>query len=137
MKTIDVAGKFVSLCQLGEFEGAAMEQLFSAGFVRVEPVAGTIAEMRGSEIAENIRRFMSAHDVHGVEVAGPFVGDGQFAVRFAIHTTFKPTGERTTITKLCLYAVKDGKLAREEVFYAVPPHPVGPSAALGISQSKP
>jgi hypothetical protein len=136
MKTNDVADKFVSLCQQGKFEGAAMEQLLSAEFVRIEPVAGTIVEMRGSEITENIRRFMSAHDVHGVEIAGPFVGDGHFAVRFAINATFKPTGESMTMTKMCLYAVKDGKLAREEVFYAVPPHPVGPSAALGISQSK-
>lgn len=125
MKTSDVADKFMFLCRQGKFEGAAMERLFSADFVRVEPVAGTIVEMRGSEITENMRRFMSTHDVHGVEIAGPLLGNGQFAVRFAIDATFKPTAERTTITKMCLYAVEDGKLAREEVFYAVPPRPAG------------
>lgn len=51
------------------------------------------------------------------KATGPFIGDGQFAVRFDFETTFKPTGRRTKMTEMALYDVADGKIVREQFFY--------------------
>lgn len=103
MTTKAVADEYVSLFRQGKLGGAAMKRLFSADLVRVEPaeMGGPPVEMRGIEaVEENMRKFMDNNVIHGVEIDGPFVGEGRFAVRFAIDTTFKPTGERTTVTKM-------------------------------------
>ena len=125
MTTDAVASEFMSLCRQGKFE-EVMDRLLSADIVRVEPVemTGMPAELRGIEaVKENSRSWAGDNEIHGVEVDGPFVGEGQFAVRFAIDTTSNPTGERTTITKMSLYTVEAGKLVREEVYYNAPPPP--------------
>lgn len=127
MTTKAVADEYVSLFRQGKFGGAAMKRLFSADLVRVEPaeMGGPPVEMRGIEaVEENMRKFIDNNEIHGVEIDGPFVGDGRFAVRFAIDTTFKPTGERTTIMKMSLYTLDEAKIVREEVYYMnAPPRP--------------
>lgn len=122
-----VAEEYVSLCRQGKFE-EAMERFMSADIVRVESVdmAGPPVERHGIEaIRDNSRDMVDEHDIHGAEVDGPFVGDGRFAVRFLIDTTFKPTGQRTTMTKLDLYTVEAGKMVRNEVYYHAPPPVAG------------
>jgi hypothetical protein len=119
MTTDSLAHEFVSLSRQGKFE-EIMERLVSADVVRVEPaeMAGPPVEMRGIEaVRANSREWTAESEVHGVEVEGPFVGDGCFAVRFAIDATSKPTGERATVTKVSLYTTEGGKVVREEVYY--------------------
>lgn len=116
-----VADEYVSLCRLGRFE-EAMERFFPPDHVRVEQVgmAGPPVEMRGVEaVEENSQSFVDLNEIHGFEVEGPFLGGDQdrFAARFAIDTTSKATGERSTITKISLYTVQHGKVVREEVYY--------------------
>jgi ketosteroid isomerase-like protein len=36
-----------------------------------------------------------------------------------IDATFKPTGQRQTMTEMALYTVKDGKIVEEQFFYNV------------------
>lgn len=84
-------------------------------------MSGPPTHMRGIEaMRENSRGFTRVHDVHGVDVLGPFIGEGQFTVLFSIDTTSKPTGARSTIRKLDLYTVEDGSVVKSEVFYSTP-----------------
>lgn len=119
-----VAKEYVSLCREGKFE-EAIERFFAADHVRIESLdmAGPPIAMRGIDA---IKKNMRAADdeVHGVEIDGPFVKQNRFCVRFAIDTTFKQNGERTTVTKLDLYTVENGKIERDEVFYNTPPGPL-------------
>jgi ketosteroid isomerase-like protein len=56
--------------------------------------------------------------VHSADVSGPFVADDEFAVVFNFDTTFKPTGQRSSMKEMARYTVADGKIVREEFFYA-------------------
>ena len=49
------------------------------------------------------------------------MGGNRFAVRFAIDVTVGRTGESTTITKMELNTVEDGKVVLNEVFYNANP----------------
>jgi ketosteroid isomerase-like protein len=48
------------------------------------------------------------------------VGENQFAVQYTFDVTFKPTGQRTEMSEMALYTVKDGKIVREQFFYNAP-----------------
>jgi hypothetical protein len=45
--------------------------------------------------------------------------DDQFAVLFALDATFKPSGERNTMTEVALYTVAGDKVVQEEFLYLV------------------
>ena len=62
--------------------------------------------------------FMKNHDIHGVQVEGPYVNGDQFAVRFKMDMTFKETGNRSTMDEVGLYTIRDGKIAEERFLYA-------------------
>lgn len=120
-----VANEYVALCRQGKFE-EAIQRFFSADHVRIESVdmAGPPVEIRGIDaVMENMWASNDDSEIHGAVIDGPYVGKSRFAVRFAIDTTFTATGERTTITKMDLYSVEDGKIVRDEVFYNTPPRP--------------
>lgn len=122
-QTSDIADEYVSLCRRGEFD-VAMTRFFSADHVHVEStdMSSPPTETRGIEaVRESSREYAQEHDVHDVDVVGPFVGEGQFAVLFSIDSTFKPTGRRSTNRKLYLYTVEDGLVVRSEVFCHTPP----------------
>jgi len=127
--TIDtVANEYVALGRQGRFFDPAMNRLVSDMIVRVAPMetGGVPVELHGKQaIQENSERQNAGHEIHRFEVDGPFMGsDGRFVVRFAIDMTLTGTGERTTVTKLCLYTVEANQMVREEVFYySTPPPP--------------
>ncbi len=123
MTTADVAQGYVSLCRRGEFD-EAMARFFSADHVRFEPldVREPPIEMHGMEgIRQGSREFAEQHEIHDVEVDGPFVGGMRFAAGFSIDATFTPTGRRATIRKLDVYTVQAGAIVRSEVYYSAPP----------------
>lgn len=58
-------------------------------------------------------------EMHGGEVEGPFLFDpDRFAVRFTMDATNRQTGERMQGAEVGLYTVADGKIVREEFFWA-------------------
>jgi NADPH:quinone reductase len=125
-----VADEYVSLSRDGNFE-EILDRLLANDVVRVEPLemTGTPTEMRGIDaVATNSRGWIEGAEVRGLEVDGPFMGDhfagdkGRFAVRFAIDVAL-PSGERTTITKMELNTVEDGKIVRNEIYYHANPAP--------------
>ena len=61
------------------------------------------------------------HEIHSSKAVGPFCGhrDDQFAVLFEMDTTYKPSGQRSQMTEVALYTVRDGKVVQEEFLYRV------------------
>jgi SnoaL-like domain len=119
--TSALARELVDLCRLGR-NGDAIEKLYAEKVVSIEPVGGADmpAQMEGIEAVRGKHHWWNENMVvHSAEVRGPFVGDdNEFAVYFDYDTTFKPTGKRGTMREMARYTVADGKIVREEFFYA-------------------
>jgi hypothetical protein len=52
--------------------------------------------------------------VHSFGVHGPFVAHDRFVVQFDADVTNKQSKERTQLSEVGVYTVKDGKIVREE-----------------------
>ena len=120
--TAAVADELVKLCRAGR-NLDAIAKLYSPKIVSVEPVGSetTPAEMSGIDaIRKKNEWWFATYEVNSVDVQGPFIGDQQFAVRYDFETTAKATGERTRMTEMALYTVKDGKIVREQFYYHAP-----------------
>jgi uncharacterized protein YbjT (DUF2867 family) len=118
----DVAEGYVSAYHAGRMDQALTWA--SPDVVRVAPLenGGKHVELRGlAEITANAERLNRDIEIHGVRADGPYLHGDQFAVRFTFDETHRPTGQRQTLSKMCLYTVVDGAIAREEVFYFDPP----------------
>ncbi len=119
MSVAQVAHELVSLCREGKFADA-VEALYAPAVVSVEPVGDEQmpAEMRGIEaVRKKGEWWVANHEVHSMEISGPFVGDGGFAVHFRFDVTHKPSGRRLTMSEMGLYAVDGDRVVREEFFY--------------------
>jgi hypothetical protein len=118
MNTQEIAHDLVALCQQGKFDEAG-EKYWADDVVSVEAM-GDMAESHGKQAARAKGEWWAgAHDVHGVEVEGPYVNGDQFAVRFVMDITVKETGERNKMDEVALYRLKDGKIAEERFFYSM------------------
>jgi len=73
-----------------------------------------IAAVRGKSVW-----WYDNHEVHAAKATGPFCGhrDDQFAVLFELDVTFKPSGQRSQMSEVALYTVRDGKVVQEEFLY--------------------
>jgi hypothetical protein len=120
--TAAVANELVSLCRQGR-NMEAIEKFYSPDIVSVEAVGDETmpAVMHGIDgIRQKNEWWFNTFTVNSADVRGPFIGEDQFAVNFEFDTTNKQTGERTEMTEMALYTVKDGKIVREQFFYNVP-----------------
>ena len=112
----DIAKDFTQLCKAGKFEQAG-EDYWADSVVSLEPF-GEMAVTRGiAAVRRKGETWSHAHEVHGVEVSGPYVHGDQFAVRFHMDVTQKATGERVQMDEIGLYTLKGGKIVEERFFY--------------------
>ena len=121
MTTLDIGKKYVALCNEGKHD-EILEKLFSKDTVSVEAGAppGQDRTAKGLEaIRAKGKWWTDNHTVHKAEHSGPFPHDDRFAVRFVYDVTNKPSGKRFTMEEVGLFTVKDGKIVREEFFYAM------------------
>lgn len=58
------------------------------------------------------------HEIHSFHVAGPWPHGDRFIVGFQFDVTNKPSGRRMKMEEMGLYTVANGKIVREEYFYA-------------------
>jgi ketosteroid isomerase-like protein len=120
--TAAVAQELVGLCR-ADRNLDAVATLYHKDIVSVEPVGSEEkpAEMRGIDaIRGKNERWFGDNEVHSAETIGPFVGDDQFAVRYAYDVTNRASGRRMQMNEMALYTVKDGKIVREQFFYHMP-----------------
>jgi ketosteroid isomerase-like protein len=121
MTTLDIAQQYVSLCKEGKYE-ECLDKLYAKDAVSLEalsPPGGADRMTSGLDgIKAKGKSWGEANTVHKAEVAGPYPNEDRFAVRFTYDITNKPSGKRMTMDEVGLFTVKDGKIAREEFFYA-------------------
>jgi ketosteroid isomerase-like protein len=120
MTTLEIAKKYVELCRSHQHQ-AILETLFSPDVVSVEAVAmaGQPAEVRGVKaVAEKGEHWMKDHEIHSAKVEGPWPHKNRFIVRFSYDVTNKPSGRRLQMDEAALLTIEDGKIVREEFFYA-------------------
>jgi hypothetical protein len=115
METNEIASGLVALCRVGKFD-EAVKAYYGEGIVSVEGDGSTVTgraacEAKGAE-------WEAAHEVHGLEVEGPFVGTDQFAVRFKLDVTVKANNQRIIADEVAVYTVEAGKIVREVFLYA-------------------
>jgi len=122
MSTQQIANDLVDWCGEGQYM-KVIETYYSDAIVSIEPAAaeGMPREQRGiGAIKGKNQWWLQNHEVHACTIEGPMIGDGQFAVKFDIDVTFKPTGKRSQVQEMALYRVEGGKIVREEFFYHMP-----------------
>jgi hypothetical protein len=120
MTTLEIAKKYVELCQAQRYE-AALETLFSPDAVSVEAAAmpGQSAEAKGlPAIVEKGKQWANNHEIHASKLEGPWPNGNRFVVRFSYDITNRPRGQRFQMEEAGLFTVENGKIVREEFFYS-------------------
>jgi len=123
MNSKQIGEKLVGLCSKGK-NIDAIESLYSKDVVSVEAMASpeVPAEMRGiDQIKGKNQWWYENNEVHGAKVEGPFPNGDRFAVKFHYDVTPKAgprKGKRIQMEEIALYTVKNGKIVKEEFFYA-------------------
>ncbi|MES3033384.1 MAG: nuclear transport factor 2 family protein [Gemmatimonadota bacterium] len=119
--TMDVARALVALCREGRND-EAIASLYAPDVVSVEAGAGAemSREVHGIEgVIGKGKWWVDNHKVHDSSVGGPWPHDDRFICTFRFDVTNKPSGQRFVMEEAALYTVRDGKIVREEFFYAM------------------
>ena len=120
MTTLEVGKKLVELCKQGKND-QCIEAMYANDIVAVEAAAmGNMpAETRGKQgVLGKSKWWRENNEVHSATVEGPWPHGDRFIVRFHYDITRKQDGKRVQMDECALYSVKDGKIVREEFFYA-------------------
>lgn len=115
METAEIANGLVALCREGKF-GEAMQAYYAEGIVSVEANEFTVTGLEACKAKG--AEWQSEHEVHGIEVEGPFVGAGMFVVRYKLDVTVKASGQRMVADEVGIYTVEAGKIVREVFLFA-------------------
>lgn len=118
MSIQQIATRLAELCNHGEFE-AAQKELFADDAVSIEQraTAEFPKETKGLKaILQKGEKWASAlEQVHGCSASKPLVAGNAIAMTLAMDVTMKGRG-RMKIEEVCVYEVKDGKIASEQFF---------------------
>ncbi len=121
MSVMEIGQKLVALCREGKNQ-EAISQLYSPDIISIEAMAMPNMEQtqRGIEAIKGKNQWwVDNHEVHKGSVQGPFPHGDRFIVHFNYEVTPKHTGQRMTMDEMGLYTVQDGKITKEEFFYAM------------------
>lgn len=121
MTTLEIGKTLVTLCNQGKNQ-EAIDRLYAANVESVEPIAmpGMGQTQKGIEAIKRKNQWWAEnHEVHGGVAEGPFPHGDRFIVRFKYDVTPKQTGKRMSMEEVGLYTVQNGKIVREEFFYAM------------------
>ena len=122
MTTLEIGKKLVELCQQGK-NAQAMEALYAHDIVSVEagapPGTGSPEKHGIADVIAKSKWWAENHEIHSAKCEGPWPHGDRFIVRFTYDITNKPSNRRMQLDESALYYVKDGKIVREEFFYAM------------------
>lgn len=100
-----------------------LDKLYSPDAVSVEAAdMGQGREARGLDaIKAKHDWWEDAMEVLDGDIVGPMLhGEDRFAVIFRVKAREKATGDVTDMEEVGIYTVRDGRITREEFFYALP-----------------
>jgi hypothetical protein len=111
MSTEEVAKKVVELVRKQAWY-EALDQLYDKEVVSVE---ATAPESKGKEeVRKKIDWWVDAMEVHSFNASEPFVAHDRFVVQYDADVTDKNSKQRTQLSEVGVYTVKNGKIVREE-----------------------
>ena len=115
MTTEQIAKRLAELCRQGQFE-TAQKELYATDAISIEPYATPAfeKETKGLDaiIAKGEKFSSMVQEMHGGNVTEPVVAGNSFALVMTMDMTMKEKG-RMTMSELCVYEVKDGKIISE------------------------
>jgi len=118
MITQQIADRLVQLCRKGDFE-KAQKELFAKDAISIEQQAtpGFEKETKGLDaILEKGEQFGTMlEETHSVSISDPIVAGNAIALSLHLDATMKGSG-RSTMSEICVYEVKDGKIISEQFF---------------------
>jgi SnoaL-like protein len=118
MTTEKIAERLTELCRQGQFENAQKE-LYAKDAISIEPEAsgGFEKETKGlAAILKKGHKFEQMVDeTHSVFVSSPLVSKNAIAFTLSMDITMKGK-DRSNMSEICVYQVKDGKIVKEEFF---------------------
>lgn len=116
METKEIASRLKELCDKGDFT-TALNELFAEDAVSIEPYAAMGFEKETKGLANIHKKGELWHsmveETHGISISEPIVAGNAFALSMSMDVTMKGRG-RNTMSELCVYKVKDGKIVSEE-----------------------
>lgn len=102
---------------------ALLDDHYAPDAVSVEAMAmpGMDREAKGLDAIKGKHAWWDANmEMHSASAEGPFPhGDDRFAVIYDSDVTEKASGQQMGGREVGIYTVADGKIVREEFFYAV------------------
>ena len=115
--TQDVADALVAMWKAGRFDESG-ERYWADDVVSYENMPGDdMGEIRGKAGVRAKGEWWGAnHEVHGVEIQGPYLNGDQFAVRFRMDITPKG-GARQVLDEVGVYTIREGRIAEERFYY--------------------
>lgn len=118
MTTQELARAFTDLLKAGKAEEAG-RIYWSDDIVSMEPMEGDMAVLKGRKAVDGKGAWWYAnHEVHSLQVDGPYVHGNQFVLHFVIDVTPKG-GKRMQMDEMGLYTVQDGKIVEERFFFGL------------------
>ncbi len=118
MTVSQIAHRLAELCNQGNFE-QAQKELFSEDAISIEPEdsPGFQRETKGlAAIFEKGKKFESmVEETYGCNVSDPLVAGDVIALLLNMDVKMKDL-ERSTLSEICIYKVKDGKIISEQFF---------------------
>lgn len=117
MSTQEVAEKLVQYCREGKFM-EAIQDLYADDVESTEPMVAGGEPVKGKQavIGKNNDWYASVEEVHSATISAPVVGGSYFSCAMDMDVTYKQHG-RTSMSEICVYEVRDGKIIRDMFFY--------------------
>tara|TARA_B110001454_G_scaffold96783_1_gene91639 strand:- start:1856 stop:2221 length:366 start_codon:yes stop_codon:yes gene_type:complete len=119
MTTAEIAADYAALCKAGKSDEAG-NKYWADDVVSIEaggpPESDTVTRGIEAVRAKGVWWYAN-HEMHSFTAEGPYVNGDQFAMRYSIDVTFKPTGARIQMDEIALYTVAGGKVVEERFFY--------------------
>jgi hypothetical protein len=118
MTTQEIASKLVDLCGKGDFD-TAQKELYTDDAISIEPYETPEfpKETKGLKaIIEKGDKFARmTEELHNISVSDPLVTGNTIAFVLNMDITMKGK-KRMSMSELCVYQVKDGKIVYEQFF---------------------
>lgn len=122
IQLVEIANALIAHCRNGT-ESEGLDTIYAEDCVSVE--AG-VMEGGGERTFTGLDAIRAKHawwdentEIHSFSAKGPFFHNpDRFAVIFEADITNAQMGGRTAFHEVAIYTVRDGKIAREEFFFA-------------------
>jgi hypothetical protein len=118
MTTKEIAARLVDMCRNGKVE-EVKEELFAEDIISIEPVEGILPkETKGMDaIKKKAELFISmVENFYGSTISDAVIAGDYFSISW--DTDIQMKGEdRKTMSEICVYKTKAGKIISEQFFY--------------------